>query len=142
MLLTCAVLCSCDYKFTGLGLHSEEGANDAYREWFTNSQGKTISVMESPRHWKFSRSYNKPIVAQGKLSQSTYNCFVNARPNSNRKANMDKEWYMTFDENLYIEMVATRSGKLTKVSLIKGTKTASESLHLPCDIHIDELFTQ
>ncbi|MYM61727.1 hypothetical protein GTG28_21225 [Vibrio sp. OCN044] len=120
---------------------AEHGRED-YLSWLQNSQGKTISVMESPRHWEFSRSHNKPIVAKGELSQESYDCFVKAKRNLYKKASSGESLYMTYDEDLYLNIILTREGNLNKAMLIKGTKGGSAMFHLSCDINFDEMFTQ
>ncbi|MBE3658966.1 hypothetical protein BOO92_20055 [Vibrio navarrensis] len=133
-------LIACDNNYLK-ALKGELG-RDEYLEYIDKSRDQLLWLRLVPVQWDFHPDKDAKKLVTGRLPYNNFKCLLKAKRNLQKKANTAERYYLTYDDEQYIELIVDKDRFITKVSLVKGKQIISNTFHVFCKVKIDDLLIQ
>lgn len=115
---------------------------EQYLEYIDEAKNKPLWLRTVPMQWDFHPDLNDLKLKEGRLPDKVYRCLSKAKTNLQKKSNKMNIYYLTYDDQVYIQLIVDKREIITKASLVKGTKIVSNMFHVPCSININEFLVK
>ncbi|MCC4798580.1 hypothetical protein FCV66_11405 [Enterovibrio norvegicus] len=79
-------------------------------------------------------------LSTGEITPYSFDCLLNTKLNTHNKKGGGVEWYyLSFDDEFYIELTENNQGKITMVTLQSSNRGLSERFVVTCDLSLEQL---